>query len=318
MLDFINQLFGLIVRHEIVFFLVIGGVLERLIMALFRWLPNAGADWVQRFRPIYTDPLFRRTFPKTLPIAIFVMALALGSKQAIPRTAALPFPDPVCNHGNSKLLLFLHGWRGDSVGTWRQFPHLTCADSTLSDLTVLAVDYPISITERNMRIGQFASWINDRLIANGTAQFKKIAIIAHSMGGLIARKMILERRPELKIGLLIEEGTPHTGAANYTAMISILGLKGSDVVDEMLSGSEFLIDLQDQWNHLKPGPTSHCFTSGGDNVVSRESATYQCGEYHYYAPSVDHIGLVKPDSVRDDRYAMPIELVRVFMAADSL
>ena len=193
MLDLINQLCGLIVRHQIVFFLLIGGMLQSLIMALFRWLPNARAAWVQRFRPIYMNPSLRRTFPKTLPIAVYVLALTLGSREAIQKATALVFPDPVCNHGASKLLIFLHGWKGDSVGTWQQFPHPACGDSTLSDVTVFALDYPVSITGRNMHIVQFASWMNDRLIANGAGQYKKMAIIAHSMGGLIARKMILER-----------------------------------------------------------------------------------------------------------------------------
>ena len=60
----------------------------------------------------------------------------------------------------------------------KRFPRLACSDPALSDVSVLTLDYPVCITERNVLIGRVASWINDRLVANGAARYEKVAIVA--------------------------------------------------------------------------------------------------------------------------------------------
>src|SRR5579862_3760848 len=142
MLDAINQLFGLIVRHQISFFLILGALLNMAIRGFVLRLPRIQAKWIQRFKPIYADS----TLPKMLTLlysGVTLTALTIGNQQPLPKTTVLTFPKPACNHGKSKLLLFLHGWRGDSDGTWQRFPSLVCNDSALTDVTVLAIDYPV-------------------------------------------------------------------------------------------------------------------------------------------------------------------------------
>ena len=138
----------------------------------------------------------------------------------------LVMPPPTCARGDT-LVLFIHGWRGHPRGTWNEFPHLMCQDAAFKNAEVLSIGYPIFLIGANPSMEETASWLADKLAANGVSRYQKIAVVAHSIGGLLARRMVLEQRPELRnIGLLIEVGTPHRGPASYTKFLSESRLKG--------------------------------------------------------------------------------------------
>jgi pimeloyl-ACP methyl ester carboxylesterase len=238
----------------------------------------------------------------------------VGRSEPVPKTLALEFPQPDCERQSSTVLIFLHGWRGDPLDTWRRFPELACHDAALQTVTIMSLNYPTYVFDRNLSMAQTASWINKRLIARGYDQRERIVIIAHSLGGLVARRMILDRRPELrgKVKGLVEIATPHLGPADYTGLISILGLKGADIVEEMRARSKSLETLQDEWNRFPQSERAAtvCFAGRGDRLVSRESALFQCDAFEYL-PEGGHTELVKPKDAGDDRYALPIHDVKV-------
>jgi pimeloyl-ACP methyl ester carboxylesterase len=259
-------------------------------------------------KPVFSHPLLAGVI-----VAAF-LALSgwfLGEKEPISRTAALQFPPPVCRSLSKDLLIFLHGWRGDRDTSWQQFPKFVCEDPEFRDVEVWSLNYPTFIFTSNLLLDQTAGWINDRLRANGALkQYRRVIIVAHSVGGLIARRMLLERRPELsRVVLLIEIATPHEGAASYIKLMSTLGLRGQDVVEQVRDNSPFLRSLDDDWGRFNERPPTYCLTSPHDWLVSTKSALSQCKD-RSYIPVADHRGLAKPESVLDDRYTFPMYHVK--------
>lgn len=243
-------------------------------------------------------------------ILILVFVFVTPSLNSSIVTAGLDFPQPqVSNPANDKLLLFIHGWSGDAQDTWRKFPNLVSADPRFSGVDVLSVGYPTFMVRRNLNIAQLTQWINAHLDLGKTSKYKKVAIVAHSMGGLIARELIIQRRlnsTEEPILVLVEVSSPHLGA-NPAKLASALGLS-KPFTDEMVKSSSFLVTLQTEWQAMKTRPFTMCYTSPQDMVVSEDSATSGCDNFMAY-PQWNHRELVKPESPKDDRYLLPIGVI---------
>jgi pimeloyl-ACP methyl ester carboxylesterase len=250
-------------------------------------------------------------------IVLLAIGAALGSsfgrKDPVPGTDVLRIPELTCNHHGHKLVLFLHGWRGDREETWKLFPYLVCGDDAFRDYDVLSIGYPVYLIGSNLSMEQFGGWLADKLVANNLQHYDEIAIVAHSIGGLLARQIVLEQRPELKnIVLLIEVGTPHLGPYRYTDLVNNIGLRGGRLVGELQPGSPYLQKLQTDWNNLPDKPHTFCEGSPNDNVVSLASAQSGCDERHAY-PALGHLELVKPADTTEDRYTIPMHTVKEYL-----
>lgn len=265
-------------------------------------------------KSIWTDPL---VLDYTYKLIKSNTPQKLNRETSIRPLIPSEFPAYVCHANANQLLLFIHGWSGDTANTWRDFPALACADPSLRTAAVLSLDYPTFIMRHNLTIEQTAHWIDERLLANGLDRFTRVAIIAHSIGGLVAREMILQLNgnpivAKTHFGLLVELGTPHEGTYNYVELFTDLGLSGADVVAQVQPRSQFLQTLATHWDALSSRPRTYCFSSPQDMVVSRDSAHGQCDSRSLY-PDVDHRGLAKPESADDDRYKIPMMYVKGFL-----
>jgi pimeloyl-ACP methyl ester carboxylesterase len=250
-------------------------------------------------------------------VLLLAVGAFLGSKYGrndpVAATTVLGMPDLTCNHHGRKLILFLHGWQGDREETWKLFPYLVCGDENFRDYDVLSIGYPTYWIGSNLSMEQFGGWLADKLAANDLQRYEKIAIVAHSIGGLLARQIVLEQRPELKnVVLLVEVGTPHLGPYKYTDLADSIGLRGGRLVGELQAGSPYLQKLQTDWDHLSNRPHTFCEGSPNDYVVSLAIAQSGCDEKHAY-PSLDHRALVKPTDVREDRYKIPMSAVGKYL-----
>ena len=261
-----------------------------------------------------------------LPLIISTV-LSIGLPvDIIDRTYRLKFPIPetvslhdatIMYKRPSNLLIFIHGWRGDPEETWRKFPGLVHTDRRLSHrIDVLVIDYPTSMWGRTISVIEFSKWINKKLDSTQVwKSYEKVAVIAHSMGGIIAREIAILRelaRRDHSFGVLVEVASPHKGA-NYAKLASSLGI-GEPITEELSINSPFLNKLQAQWEALKQRPTTHCYTSIGDKIVLQDSAIFQCDKTLIHPNRKwGHKELVKPGGHEDVRYAMPIDDVILFI-----
>jgi hypothetical protein len=211
---------------------------------------------------------------------------------------------------NSNLVLFVHGWCGDSQDTWKEFPSLMKNDDKFKGWDILSIDYPTYIARRNLDIHQLVSWILDELRhKHDIGKYKTVAVIAHSMGGLITREIYLQSTLSdvtAKIKVIVEVGTPHKGA-KLADLASALGVKRAFIRD-LEPGSSFLLGLETHWDCLAKPPITHGIGSPHDKIVSKDSASANCTKVHWY-PMWGHKELVKPEDMDDDRYVIPTSII---------
>lgn len=172
---------------------------------------------------------------------------------------------------NKKTVLFVHG----ISGTPTQFSYLI-GNMDKSKFQALLAFYP-----SGFKLQKLGNYLNVLLIKlQKKLHFKKISIVAHSMGGLVSKSIINNqiKAANLMVDKFISISTPWSGhkAANF-------GVKYTPVVlpvwTDMAQGSDFLKDIyettlpRDFKHYLIFGFKGKSFTAGGnsDGVIALES-----------------------------------------------
>lgn len=186
-------------------------------------------------------------------------------------------------------LILLSGWNDDPV-LWGEFRHWLGRCATDLDGRVFAPD---------LRGPGGVKGAADRLAAQ-FAGLGEVDVVAHSVGGLVAREAARGGRgaKRLRVVRLYTLGTPHAGT-KWSKYHRILPLH--EQVADCLPGSDFLASLAaDPTSSEMPICSSW---AEGDIVITRESATAAGEEHHVYARAeksrVHHRSIRDPRWVRD-------------------
>lgn len=256
----------------------------------------------------------------TAAIGLSVAALAViitnyvldrGTKELI--EAGMDIPVPLCKRSpRDSVLVFIHGWHGDTQKTWEQFPKLACDDARFARTEIVSLGYPTYMKQSGYTVVETAMWIHKSLADRMALQAEeKLAVVAHSMGGLIAREIALVHPISSVGGRIVGITTiasPHNGAL-VGAIATALNVSPK-LTSDMKHGSSMLAALHARWNGFdrKLRPPLVCFGSLDDKVVTTDSAFFQCDE-HYKFQQWGHSEMVKPKSRDDARYRLPMQHV---------
>lgn len=319
------ELIDLFLRHQLLIFGLLAALVVGFIYLGRRWLLNimvslpSGAGALGDSMPAKLRISLRDLVGSLSKMqiglilaALFLGIAAIGFFEPVPKATALPLPPAARDlPENKRLLVFVHGWGGDPQASWQIFPGLVLRDTRYQAFNLIAVSYPTFYARRNLGVRAMARWLNDRFEREQVYQrYDSIWLITHSMGGLIARELLIANRLQREnsaFKLLIEIATPHQGAA-IAPLANTLGVSRGFVAD-LEPDSAFLSNLRDDWNALRDRPKTFCLTSPHDMVVSEDSAIAQCDEYLRY-PQWGHIDMVKPQGNKDERYLVPMSRIK--------
>jgi pimeloyl-ACP methyl ester carboxylesterase len=147
-------------------------------------------------------------------------------------------------------VVFLHGFRGDAAKTWGDFPTSMVDDARLASWDVFGLGYPTTLRvdvpgvfTANPDLSKLSFELRTRLSLPPLADYGSIAIIAHSMGGLIAQHALLDRALANRVGHLVLFGTP-SGGLRKAVPLSLVLRQARD----MAVGSVFLSALRTDWD----------------------------------------------------------------------
>lgn len=225
------------------------------------------------------------------------------------------------------VIVFIHGVMGSADSTWRNaktgayWPELIRADPDFQDYSIYLLGYRSPAFSRAATINEVATRELQRLTDEGLfARQKRVVIVAHSMGGLVAKRMLegLNRpnREELdkldRVKGVIFLSTPAQGAtlADYASWIS-LNPQFADMQPAELNS--FLQAVEDDWQNLLrdrdrlgiPGPKSFCayetLPTRGIMVVSRVYAATRC-DANPNPIDLNHLDIASPASSAHDPY----------------
>jgi pimeloyl-ACP methyl ester carboxylesterase len=240
---------------------------------------------------------------------------AVTNIKVVRPTVGLAPPRQLCapRQNATSALVLIHGWTGDADASWTPFSKFACDDPRLTTFDVYGVNYPTFIFRRNLTVNGLAIWLyQDFFHANLFPKYRNVDIIAHSMGGLVARSIYVTaalNQTAPKIRSIIAIGSPFQGA-DLAALARGLGIS-RELVADMSPGSSYLDELGGQWGIMATHPRSYCISSPQDAIVAERSAKYQC-DCSFDYPQWGHIELVKPHDRDDDRYRTPIRALLRF------
>jgi pimeloyl-ACP methyl ester carboxylesterase len=213
---------------------------------------------------------------------------------------------------SESVICFVHGFNGKPGETFDEFPKLILNDAALDGWDVFSVGYATDMMP-TIRLGLWAELpdlnkLSRFLITNVTAlldNYKRIAFVAHSMGGLVVQRAILDlddnEQKRNRITYLLLYGTPSNGLhkAKFAHWLN-------PQVNDMAFGSAFIVKLREDWKNKFFGKMPFVFaTVAGelDMFVPVESSQDPFASGH--ATTIgNHIDMVKPDSVNHTSYAI--------------
>jgi predicted NACHT family NTPase len=228
------------------------------------------------------------------------------------------------NHSanNKNIILFIHGFTGGD-GTWNQIKMPSFAEllrdekgiaenfdiATFNYYTEIAsfekikiaynglkraLRLPSSITYKNLGIEELKASLKS-IIDNYCRKYKNIFIVAHSMGGIVAKSYLLD---ELAYGsdrvkIFFSLAVPHNGVE-----LANIGKLFNNQLFDLSTNSTVLYDLNQRWIQLFNGiPQTVYFYGHFDRIVSRKSAiSMQRGEVEEIACEDDHYTISKPEN----------------------
>lgn len=244
-----------------------------------------------------------------------------------------PPADPGRTHffkqaGKPHVIVFVHGVTGDAVETWRNattgalWPELTTRDPDFADFDVYLAGYDSPLLGRASTIEEIAQRLLQQLTDEGLFdRYAQIHFIAHSMGGLITKRMLSElNRPQpreierlRRVRSVVFLATPAQGApvATFGAWLS---WNPQFANMEPATANAFIQSVENQWQTLLRDrdemdaqfPFAFCAYEkkpmvGTGEIVSNVFAATRC-DATPIGFDLNHSAIVKPADARSEPY----------------
>ena len=243
----------------------------------------------------------------------------------------------VKNNEQKNLILFVHGLTG-GMETWEydqdiSFPKLLSQEESLDTFDFACFNYFTTFTNS---YGKAKSWFVRKFKEKGAAKtnlpikeigellkteievqfcdYDNIIIIAHSMGGLISRSMILKQLEEssfTKVTGFISLAVPHQGAiiANSLGQLFSKNLQ----VKDLSVFSDAIDDISRGWIHAPNKPRSKYIYATHDKIVDKRSAlSLDCLSIDSKAVNEDHTSICKPKASTETVCRLVLQYITEF------
>lgn len=214
---------------------------------------------------------------------------------------------------NRVAVVFVHGIFGDTKGTWTRaggtsfFDYVRQLPDIGSRLDIYAFGFASHmLANGSLKIGEAANKLHDYLKADKVDEYEVIVFVAHSMGGLITmRELINHDDLRAKVPLLVFFATPHEGS-----QITTIGkrLLNNPALRQMLpvDANDYLQQINEDWRRVAnatPHPEMVCAyekkpVAGAVVIVPWASSTRNCSQVASAIEDSDHLTIVKPDRAR--------------------
>ena len=198
-------------------------------------------------------------------------------------------------------IVFLHGFSGEVRKTWGDFPLFLLGEESLSSWDIFAIGYPTGLIiniswgwAANPDLHKLSVGLAATLNLSPFYRYKALAIVAHSMGGLIVQRTLLDN-PGLveRIRHVLLFGTPSNGlekawfARPFNCQVADMAEKG-----------KFIVKLRRDWNNtfsLKCPFSFAAITGDRDEFVPALPSLNLFPGFHDVVPG-NHLEIVKPET----------------------
>jgi pimeloyl-ACP methyl ester carboxylesterase len=211
-----------------------------------------------------------------------------------------------------KALVFVHGFGGSTEGTFGSFPDVLVDNTALAEWDIFLLGYPSSLRldlvglwSADPPITSIAGNVADQIELRPLTNYRQLAWVAHSMGGLVVQRALVDR-PEFveRTSHVALFGTP-SGGLQKALWLRLLKRQ----IRDMAKGSDFIKHVRAGWaGKFGDEPPFRFVTVAGleDEFVPESSSLEP------FAPSFrrrvpgNHLHIVKP-ARRNDQSAQWVE-----------
>ncbi|QOG21758.1 alpha/beta fold hydrolase [Bradyrhizobium sp. SEMIA] len=226
---------------------------------------------------------------------------------------------PATERNLKDLIFFIHGLGGNAKATWERLPELLLDDPEVAErFDVDFYSYPTSLVRlpfgsRTPKIQELASGLDTEIRHSKKSPYRKVYLVGHSLGGLIARQYLVneikDNKP-LRVAGLALFAVPNNGAA-----LASIGKKLSsdhNQLKQLCEEADILEILNEDWVRFRVQKRVRTKYVVGtqDAIVDRLSAIAFWGN-----PDVEtitgkgHIDIVKPTPDND----LAVRILRSFL-----
>ncbi|HXO28253.1 MAG TPA: alpha/beta hydrolase [Thermoanaerobaculia bacterium] len=214
--------------------------------------------------------------------------------------------------GNRKGLVLIHGFHGDAHQTFGMLPAFLAGTRRLYDWDIHCFGYPTGLAPdlagvwaADPDLTLLAGYLDRKLALPPFKGYDALALIAHSMGGLIVQRGLLDGSFAPRTQQVLLFGTPSAGLRKAR-----LGQWIKRQARDMVAGGEFITKLRADWTkrYGAGGPSGFCTVAGlRDDFVRAESSqepfSASCRDY----VAGNHLEMVKPRDAGADITILLIE-----------
>lgn len=238
------------------------------------------------------------------------------------RQTSSPGPDPhimgLRQNGSRTALVFLHGFSGTAGGTWSDFAGLFLEDPDFSDWDVFSVGYPSRLSldfplwEADPGIQLCARSLATKMTSSAFADYDCIALVAHSMGGLIAQRAVLDSDCfDGRLSHLVLFGTPSAGLVK-AGLARLLKFQLRD----MDQSGTFISQLRADWARKFGNGSPFALLSVAGEIDAFVPSTSSLDPFPISQQAAipgNHLEIVRP-STRDD---LAYDILRSVLRGDA-
>ncbi|HUQ74388.1 MAG TPA: alpha/beta fold hydrolase [Burkholderiales bacterium] len=153
------------------------------------------------------------------------------------------------NRYNTDLILLVHGWNGDRLRTWSPLLLLLHSDETLAQYDIASFGYATGCGASYPGIDEVSEQL-DAFVQDQLKRYDRVHIVAYSLGGLVARRFVVDvlkkrGRGALNVEHLLLVAVPNEGA--HEVLTSVGSVVCGKQVAQAERGSTFLSELHLDW-----------------------------------------------------------------------
>lgn len=208
-------------------------------------------------------------------------------------------------------ILFVHGFSGEAAKSFGQIPDFLSKDEKLEGWDMFPLGYSHNMSPemgKNIWASKNDLKINIDYLKTSMkykyGKYKRIAIVAHSLGGLVVQRAILDMDKSLrdKISHVLLFGTPNNGLLKSSKQKS-----WSKLLKDLSSNSPFIKTLRQDWSYMfknKYPFTLKIIAATKDEFVSISSNFKPFEAEHCVTVAGTHFSMVQPKQAEHDAYQL--------------
>jgi pimeloyl-ACP methyl ester carboxylesterase len=206
---------------------------------------------------------------------------------------------------NQQCIIFLHGFAGTAHATFGMMPAFTAGEPRLQEWDIVCMGYPTGLSpditgvwSADPDLRSLSAYFSDTVKRYFT-RYRKLTIVAHSMGGLIAQRALLDGGFADQVDGLLCYGTPSHGLRKAK-----LGKLFKRQVRDMDPDSDFIRRLRADWSaQFAPPPFRLSVIAGlRDQFVPPQSSHGPFERSVHVHVLGNHLEMVKPEERRADSF----------------